>query len=257
MPHGRRGDERLEALRYLDKKVTKAIARFGLIEHGDRVLVAASGGKDSTCLLEVLAARRAWSREKYDLVACHVVRPGCTTEAQRLDIEARCERLDVPLVVRPHPGVGRPGPSDGPSVCFSCAWQRRRVLFETAAEFGCPKVALGHHLDDLAETVLMNLFMRGEVSTMYPLQEMFQGRVTIIRPLSLVEEKTLAATAAKLGFTPASSCEPLVGGQRARMKALLSDLRRGIPAVKTNLVRAALQGWEPGTEGHPRRRRET
>jgi len=304
------------ALRHLDRKVSLAVRRYELIRDGDRICVALSGGKDSWCLLEVLAARRSWVRERYELFGCHVSRPGCTGPELELALRVRCAALGVPLTVvaqggttampsavdgsfagaacrledagcagcrsrhevaaggaaagcpaaateaggpdeeRPAPEgkSGAPGSTRPPSPCFHCAWERRRLLFSAAAELGCGAVAFGHHLDDLAETVLLNLFFRGEISTMYPRQTMFGGKIVIIRPLALVEEKVLVRVAGMIrGELPGCSCGGEAGSQRARMKELISDLRRTCPGIRANLVRPVLAGWDPASGGHLRK----
>ena len=274
-----------KALRYLDRKVSAAVRRFGLIQDRDRILVAVSGGKDSRSLLELLAARRRWVPEHYELVACHVRTPGCTTCEEEAALRARCAQIHVPLEVRchalppgPNPAIeeatspevcDEPDAGPGPAIrqragrrkrrsrCFACAWQRRRLLFEAAAAVGCPKVAMGHHLDDLVETSLLNLFFRGELSTMYPRQSMFGGEIIIIRPLALVEEKELARVArlagARPGPGPCSACEAAREGQRSRMKALVRELRRTCPGLKANILRSVLKEWDPKSGGHAAR----
>ncbi|MBN1945530.1 MAG: hypothetical protein JW797_07625 [Bradymonadales bacterium] len=238
-------------MRYLDGKVQEAIRRFALIRSGDRILVATSGGKDSWCLLEILAARRAWVRESYLLTACHLAIPGCTDGRQREALERRCAELEVPLIVVQAEAIRTETKAEGSSQergrmpsggCFHCAWERRRLLFETAADRGCNLVALGHHADDLVETFLMNLFVHGELSTMQPRREFFDGRLTVIRPLVLVEEKTLGRLARHTHCPLQDGYCPLaVQGQRARIKALIAELSRQNRALKRNLLRLALE----------------
>ncbi|MDY0062355.1 MAG: tRNA 2-thiocytidine biosynthesis TtcA family protein [Myxococcota bacterium] len=264
----------LPALRHLDRKVSEAVRRFDLIHDGDRILVAASGGKDSWCLLEVLAARRRWAREKYELLAGHVAHPSCTSPALERALRDRCRALGVPLLVvgsqerraehehehgHEHGHEHEPRRTSKPtSACFHCAWDRRRLLFQTAAAQGCNLVALGHHLDDLAETVLLNLFFRGELSTMYPRQTMFDGAITIVRPLALVEEKALVRVAGLIRpDLPGCLCADAASSQRRRMKELIRDLRRTCPGLRQNLLRPVLAGWDAAGGGHAPRGHRT
>ncbi len=252
------------ALRYLDRRVSEAVRRFSLIAEGERVLVALSGGKDSRVLLEVLAARRRWARERYELAACHVRKLGCTTPGELAQVEARCAELGVPLEILEHRDSGQIPQeplADGSnkrskSECFACAWQRRKLLFESAARQGCRVVALGHHRDDLAETVLLNLLYRGEVSTMYPRQSMFGGEIVLVRPLALVDERDVARVARLTGATFVNNfCNRNPDSRRQRMKALIRELSEGCPGLRANLLKPVLADFDPARGGHAPRTR--
>jgi len=182
--------------RLLDKRVRrlvgKAICEYGLIEDGDRILVGVSGGKDSLTLLKVLAEREKVVPIGYELVAVNVDLGFSPMPVEQLEAFARS--LGIPFVVK-HTQIGPKAHSpDNPEVpCFICSRWRRKVLFETAAELGCNKVALGHNKDDILVTFFLNVLFSGEISTMVPKQELFGGRLTIIRPLALVDEERIEA----------------------------------------------------------------
>ena len=123
--------------------------------------------------------------------------------------------------------------------CFWCSWNRRKALFEAADRLGCSKVAFGHHKDDIIQTILLNLFFHGEVSAMCPKQELFGGKLTLIRPLAYAQEKEIKSFAAAYGI-PAQKCRCPHSGRtnRALMAKLISNVERVCPDVKTNIFRS-------------------
>ena len=156
-----------------------------------------SGGADSLCLLHALKDRNERRRLAWELFPVHVNpgfpgwNPGRVVRAcGRLGFDCRVVALDIPSR-HAKPPVYAPGSSAAPgglNPCFVCSRARRRALFETAAELGAGKVALGHHLEDVNETYLLNLLMASTSATILPRQELFQGRITIIRPLYYLEK---------------------------------------------------------------------
>jgi tRNA 2-thiocytidine biosynthesis protein TtcA len=123
--------------------------------------------------------------------------------------------------------------------CFLCAWERRKKLFQLANRFKCNKVALGHHKDDIIETLLLNIFYSGEISTMLPLQSLFKGKITIIRPLSLLEEKKIEKFARAMHLPVCSSGCPSSGRtKRKEMKEIIETLSIKNHRVKGNIFRS-------------------
>ena len=223
-----------ERQKFLSKKVGRAIADYGMIEDGDKVLVGVSGGKDSLALCKILWDRRAFVPIRYDLLALHVdlgyADPGQGAWKRFF------EEQGIPFYIRRKTVV----PQDGQApTCFWCAWNRRRVLFEEAKKHGCNKIALGHHKDDIVETILMNLFFEGEISAMAPNQELFRGQLRIIRPLAYIEEREISRFTRLMGF-PVVRCEcPNAGRtQRAVVKKIVAQLQRTAPGVKSNIFRS-------------------
>lgn len=217
--------------------VGKAIWDYRLLEEGDRVLVGLSGGKDSLTMLKVLAERQKVVPVSYELIAVTVdlgfdgfsVEPlkkfvsslGCPFVVKRTDIGPKSHRdpLETP--------------------CFYCSRMRRKVLFETAAELGCNKVALGHTKDDILVTFFMNVFFSGEISTMLPRQELFGGKVTIIRPLALVDEEKVEEFSKLHGLPVINDPCPTKGKtKRAEVKRWLDAFFQGRKELKGNAFHA-------------------
>ncbi len=222
---------------YLLKNVNKAGRDFELFETDDRVAVAVSGGKDSWTLLKLLLARNIVARDKLDLVAVHIIQPG-ETEKQvarlkgaltELNVEHAFERSEV-------------FEEDSELSCFRCAWTRRKALFLTAHSLNCNKVAFGHHADDCAETVLLNLVYHGRVETMEPHVVFFDGALTVIRPLVYIPEKDIIRYTRTLDFAAYTcQCPRAAESKRARMGELLRQIERDYPKAKNNLFRAAMR----------------
>ncbi len=225
---------------FLMKKVNRAVYEFGMIEDGDRVAVALSGGKDSFSLLEILRYRQRFVPEKYSLVALHVV-----GDARGPDMPPY-PQLEDWLQANGYEYLIRPSfiPADEalPMTCERCTWNRRRTLLEMAKEMGCNRVAFGHHLDDLAQTALLNLVFQGRNETMEPVREFFGGELRIIRPLMYVMESEIKRYAAAHEFpAPPPPCPRGEHTERARMRELLVQMQRECRHAKRNLVRSALR----------------
>ncbi len=216
---------------YFSKKVGRAIMDYGMLSEGDRIAVGVSGGKDSLSLLSILRYRQSFCPIKYHLIAVHVNLDYSPVSLRRLKSffkESGYEYVIKELRI----------PSKDKN-CFWCSWNRRKILFETAAEYKCNKVALGHHLDDIAQTVLMNLFFNGEVSAMSPKQELFKGALTIIRPLAYVEEKEIAQFVRKTKLPYYKyRCSNSLHSNRRRIANIIRELEKVCPGVKSNIFRS-------------------
>ncbi|MDD5238098.1 MAG: ATP-binding protein [Candidatus Omnitrophica bacterium] len=220
---------------YISKRVGKAIIDYQMIADGDKIAVAVSGGKDSLTLLRVLNDRRKFVPIKYELLAVHIdmgypcQHPKILAEYFKSQgINYHIEKIDI-----------LKGKTRKDISCFWCSWNRRKALFETADRFGCKKVALGHHHDDIIETILLNLFFQGEISAMSPKQELFKGKITIIRPLAYVEED-LIRRFAKLADFPhhKCACPNSLTSNRTRIENIIRDLEKVCPDVKKNIFRS-------------------
>jgi tRNA 2-thiocytidine biosynthesis protein TtcA len=224
----------------LDGSVGKAIALYGLIEHGDHVMVALSGGKDSWSLLFTLRRLLRKAPISYRVTAVHVdagypghdttpmeeylVRHGFEYEIIKTGIFSL-----IPL---------KTSPKDNP--CYFCSRMRRGALYGRARKEGFTKIALGHHQEDLMESFLMNLFFVGQIRAMGPKFVTDDGMNTVIRPLVLTEERTTSRYARAMGFPIVDKC-PLAergSGNRKQMRALIEQVERIYPRTKKSIMHA-------------------
>ncbi len=221
---------------FLLKPVAQACKEFGLLEDGDRVAVAVSGGKDSRALLDLLLRYRKRVPFTYDLLALHVTgTPGGSPDLA-LRLERWFQALGVPYRLVPLAlSPDEPRPRD----CFRCSWNRRKALFTAAVEEGCHKLAFGHHADDAAVTALLNLLFGGRLETLAPSVEFFGGRVTVIRPLIYVPEKELARYGRASGFPEPPPCPYGERSHREQVRAFLRQFGREQRQIRANLWRAA------------------
>lgn len=168
---------------------------YEMLQDGDRIMIGLSGGKDSLALVEVLAARQKIFKPKIEVVACHVSVENVPYQSDIEYLREFCESRGVKFVHK----TTRfdEDTKDGRGPCFLCAWNRRKTLFKAAEEQGCTKLALGHHKDDILETLLMNQIFQGAYATMPPVLKMAKFDMTIIRPLALVREAEIEALASE------------------------------------------------------------
>jgi tRNA 2-thiocytidine biosynthesis protein TtcA len=228
----------------LEKKLLRAagdaIADFALVEEGDRILVAVSGGKDSYTLLHLLMRLRERAPIRFDLVAVNLDQgqPGYPAQV----VEGHFKAIGVPhrMLVRDTYSVVRRLVPEGKTTCPVCSRLRRGVLYNAAAEMGCTKIALGHHRDDLVETLLLSALYSGALKSMPPKLRARDGRNVVIRPLCYAAEEDIAAFAEAMRFpiVPCDLCGSQPNLRRKRVKALLAELSREHPAVKGNLLHA-------------------
>jgi tRNA 2-thiocytidine biosynthesis protein TtcA len=227
------------ALAVFAKKAGRGIHRFDMIRDGDRILIGVSGGKDSLALCAALVERKRWVPIDYALSAAFIdwrEYPAAPEALQAL--RAYMDGLGIPLrVIQAHI---RPPGYRKPFSCYICSRNRKRILFDEARRLGADKVALGHHLDDVVETTLLNLFFRGEFSTMMPVQSFFGGKLSIIRPLCEVEERDVERLARRYPLPVIEgSCPRKEVNRRTLMKEILHQLRRESRQVKENIYRSA------------------
>jgi tRNA 2-thiocytidine biosynthesis protein TtcA len=218
--------------------VGKAIHRYGLIQDGDRILVGVSGGKDSLTLLHLLHERRKRVPIDYELLPAHIDL-GFGSERTGI-LKEFIEAKGLPFHIE-YTNIGRRANSEEnrENPCFLCSWERRKVLFQLANRLKCNKVALGHHKDDIIETLLLNMFYSGEISSMLPLQSLFKGKIILIRPLALLEEKKIERFARAMHLPFGSSGCPSSGyTKRKEVKELIGVLEKKNHRIKGNIFRS-------------------
>jgi tRNA 2-thiocytidine biosynthesis protein TtcA len=221
--------------------VGRAIADFGLIGEGDRIAVAVSGGKDSYALLHVLEALRKRAPVKYELVAINIDSGYPGYRADIIEEHLKEHGFAHHMEKTNHYEVISEKRRPDSSYCSICARLKRGVLYTLAQRFGCNKLALGHHLDDFVETLLLNQFFVGSLKAMAPRMLADNGVTTVIRPLVYVEEREIIPFSRGNRFPVVCCCCPVCGvadQQRKRMKQLLSELERVNPFVKRSLLKA-------------------
>ncbi len=226
----------------MDRKVNhlmgRAMGDYGMIRHGDRLLVAVSGGKDSLFLLNALESFRKRAPITFDLIPVHVD-PGFDN-GFALSLKEAVTRFSGDMVVRfTDHGVKAHGRDNRENPCFLCARLRRRSLFEMAREQGCTRIALGHHKDDIIETLFINMFFSGRMGTMVPSQSFFNGKFTVIRPLAYVEKRDISPLAKRLKFPEFINPCPSDGrSKRSVVKKMLQEIYRDNHHIKGNIFRA-------------------
>lgn len=210
------------------KEVGKAISDYNMLQENDRVLIAVSGGVDSLSLVELFQMRKRRVPVKFDFFLCSVLTDFIKIDRGRLENYFKEKKVDYV--------IKKLSLDENDLDCFWCSWSRRKVFFETARELGCNKLALGHNLDDIAETVLMNLCFTGEISTMKPKLDLFNGELTIIRPLCYTEKKELLEFAFKLAL-PVTDYKCLYGkdSKRRLIRNLINKIEEDCPYVKKNI----------------------
>ena len=196
-----------------------AIERYGMIESGDRVAVGVSGGKDSLALLSLLADFRAFSPVPFSLIALTLDPCFGGMETDFSTMQAWCDTKNIPLVLkRTRLADAALSEANGKPPCSLCAKMRRGVLHRTAVEAGCNVVALGHHKDDVAETVWMNLIEGGRFGCFSPVTTLDRRGLRLIRPLVFASERDIASFAETQALPVVASRCP-VDGHTHRQKA--------------------------------------
>ena len=230
------------------KRLTgKAIGDFNLIENGDKILIGVSGGKDSYTLLHVLESLRKRAPIDFKLFPVTVDSgfPGFRKEI----IEEHLKKQGFNYLIKKTAcyQIIEEKRDPGSSYCSFCARLRRGIIYSIADKLGCNKIALGHHLDDFIETLLLNQFYNGRLSAMSPKLLADNNRHTVIRPLVYVEEDEIIAFTSRNSFPVICCACPVCGRveqKRKKTKALLKNLSQDNPSIKKSLL-SSLKNIKP------------
>ena len=236
----------------LRRLVGSAIADFNMIEDGDRVMVCLSGGKDSYALLDILRNLQAHAQTRFELVAVNLdqKQPGFPEEVLPRYLSA----IDMPfrIVEQDTYSVVKRVIAEGKTTCSLCSRLRRGVLYRVAGELGATKIALGHHRDDILETLFLNLFYGGKLKTMPPKLVSDDGRNIVIRPLAYCKEKDLVAYAEMENFPiiPCNLCGSQKNMQRQAVKEMLQQWDKKFPG-RLETMFTALRNVQPSHLADP------
>jgi tRNA 2-thiocytidine biosynthesis protein TtcA len=217
--------------------VGKAINQFHMIEDADRILVGVSG-VDSITLLWLLRERLTWIPVKYTLKAIYI-NPGFDeTTGKIIEDYLRKESFDYEII-KTDIGMKAHEPHAQENPCFLCSRERKKRLFLLAREGNYKKIALGHHLDDINATLFINILYGSSISTMLPRQDLFGGRLTIIRPLALVGKEQIQKLAAFLNIPPiVNPCPSSQVSQRKQINEFLDYFYRKDQRIRYNIFHA-------------------
>ena len=224
----------------LRRQIGKAIADFNMIEAGDRIMVCISGGKDSHAMLELLISLRSSAPIDFEIVAVTLdqKQPGYPEDV----LPDYLETLGVPFYIleKDTYSVVRSIIPEGKTTCGLCSRLRRGTLYGFAEQIGATKIALGHHRDDIVETLFLNLFFGGKLKAMPPKLKSDDGRNVVIRPLAYCRESDIADYARAMHFPiiPCNLCGTQDNLQRQEIKGMLTDWERQYPGRTETIFRA-------------------
>lgn len=232
----------MEDMKDIERKVlrqfNKGCTQYGMLEDGDRIVVALSGGKDSMTLARLMAGRARIFRPRIEVAAVHVVMDNVPYVSDLEYLESYCSELGIPFHVV-HASFDE---STDPrkTRCFLCAHYRRKALFDFAKDNQYNKVALGHHQDDILVTALMNMTFEGNADTMRPVLTLNHWPLRVIRPLCLVREEWIRQVSAEIREQTVS-CPYESKTRRQDMERVFQHLERLNPEARYSLWHALLE----------------
>ncbi len=218
----------------------KGISKYQLIRDGDKIAVGVSGGKDSVVLLKLLAEYKKFAPEKFDLVAITVDLDFTDAPADFTPIKELCDSLGVPYFVE-KTEIGKIvfDVRQESNPCALCSKMRKGALNTLAKKLGCNKVALGHHADDLTDTLMLSLLYEGRLSTFAPKSYLDKIDLTLIRPMVMIKEMNVIAYSKTLPIVK-SCCPANKRTKREYVKELISKIGEDIPQVRDMMFTALI-----------------
>jgi len=227
--------------RRLTRDMGRALNDFRLLQDGDRLLVAMSGGKDSYGMCVLLRDLQKRAPIRFEITAVHVDQGHPGYDGAPLEGWLRDEGVPYHVIHEDTYSIVTDKIPEGKTYCSLCSRLRRGILYQAATDLGCNKIALGHHADDLLETLLMSQFFNGELCSMPPILKARDGRNVVIRPLCYVWEEEIIRFTGEAGFPVICCACPACGDnslKRKQMKILLQRLEADHSGIKASLLRA-------------------
>ena len=229
----------------VNRKIGQAMHSYSMLADGDQVLIAVSGGVDSLVLTWILKFWQHKAPIQYTISAVYIDNGFDTGTSENVAKQLRM--INVPYLIEKTDFWEKAAAAEnGKSVCYHCARLRRNLLFSIAERQGFNKIAFGHHKDDILETFFINLLYAGNLSTMVPRQELFDGRLNLIRPMAYLEKKEILDIAEEVNILPVKNpCPKDSDSKRQEARKVLASLSDLDPKVKSNIF-AALSNIRKG-----------
>ncbi len=226
----------------LRKKFGATIMQYQLVNEGDHILVAVSGGKDSLLMLTFFNEIKKKAPIDFKITACHL-KNELTEEKLREEtahyLESYFKDLKVDYIIDDLPVISTSS-KDKKIGCFWCSWQRRKTIFNIAGERKMNKVAFGHHKDDIIQTLLMNLFYHGKFGTMPIKLKIFNGEITLIRPMGALKEAEIKKVVNYMGLKVSTClCPYAKDNKREHMKEVINNLEKEYKSIRNCLFKAS------------------
>jgi tRNA(Ile)-lysidine synthetase-like protein len=221
-----------------------AMEQYDMVQDGDKIAIGLSGGKDSVAMLSALASMRSFCKKKFKLTAIIIDPRFSGKDTDYGELEMLCENIGVPLVIK-RTDIGNIifNTRQEKNPCSLCARMRRGVLHDLAKEAGCNKLALGHHMDDAAETFMMNLLNGGTIGSFSPVTYLSRKDITVIRPMIFARESDTARAVRRTGLPVVNKSCPVDGKtERQDVKLLLDSLEDKYGDVRNKILGALQRG---------------